>query len=183
MASSSPRQLALLAGLLAVLAAVLFYNRSGGGTVATTQARNARSTIAPDAAGVEPVHLDRLEALRPGPDGNARNLFRFGRRSAGPPAPVSEGFGGGADPTSRASAPVGAAAPPPARAIGLKFIGVVEPASSGTLAVLSDGRNVFYGREGDTIEGRYRIDRIGVESIEMSHLDGGGRQVIRLSGS
>ena len=49
--------------------------------------------------------------------------------------------------------------------------------------MLSDGRNVFYGREGDTIEGRYRILRIGVESIELARLDGTGRQVIRLSGS
>jgi hypothetical protein len=49
--------------------------------------------------------------------------------------------------------------------------------------VLSDGRNVFYGREGDIIEGRYRILRIGVESIEMTYVDGGGQQTIRLTGS
>ena len=45
------------------------------------------------------------------------------------------------------------------------------------------GRNVFYGREGDIIEGRYRIVRIGLESIEMMHVDGRGQQTIRLSGS
>ena len=51
------------------------------------------------------------------------------------------------------------------------------------IAILTDGRGVFHGREGDIIEGRYRIVRIGVESIEMAHLDGRGRQTIRLSGS
>jgi hypothetical protein len=49
--------------------------------------------------------------------------------------------------------------------------------------VLSDGRGIYRGVEGDIIEGRYRIVRIGTESIEMTHLDGSGRQVIRLSGS
>jgi hypothetical protein len=31
--------------------------------------------------------------------------------------------------------------------------------------------------------GQYRILRIGAESIEMSYLDGRGRQTIRLTGS
>ena len=43
--------------------------------------------------------------------------------------------------------------------------------------MLSDGRNVFHGGEGDIIEGRYRIIKIGAESIEMAHLDGRGRGV------
>jgi hypothetical protein len=40
----------------------------------------------------------------------------------------------------------------------------------------------MYGKEGDVIDGRYRIVRIGVESIELTYLDGRGRQTIRLSG-
>jgi hypothetical protein len=70
--------------------------------------------------------------------------------------------------------------PPP---IALKFIGLVEaPTQGGKLAVLSDGRSVFHGFEGAIIDGRYRIVRIGVESIEMTYVDGGGRQTIRLTG-
>jgi hypothetical protein len=41
---------------------------------------------------------------------------------------------------------------------------------------------VYHGREGDIIEGRYRILKIGIESIEMAEVDGRGRQTIRLSG-
>ena len=69
--------------------------------------------------------------------------------------------------------------------ITLKFIGVVEPPPPGKrLAVLSDGRgSPVYGHEGETVLGQYRILRIGAESIEMSYLDGRGRQTIRLSGS
>jgi hypothetical protein len=67
--------------------------------------------------------------------------------------------------------------------IPYKFIGLAEGQGK-RIAVLSDGRGgPVYGREGDIIEGRYRILRIGVESIEMEHIDGRGRQTIRLSGS
>jgi aryl carrier-like protein len=38
------------------------------------------------------------------------------------------------------------------------------------------------GREGDTVDGRYRMLRVGLDSIEMAYLDGRGRQTIRLSG-
>ena len=38
------------------------------------------------------------------------------------------------------------------------------------------------GREGDIIDGRYRLVRIGVESVVMEYLDGRGRTTIRLSG-
>jgi hypothetical protein len=85
---------------------------------------------------------------------------------------------------------VGPASPvtpgPPAPApITLKFIGIIE--QSGTkrkFAVLSDGIGPpMYGEEGKTVAGRYRILRIGTESIEMSYLDGRGRQTIRLTGS
>ena len=52
------------------------------------------------------------------------------------------------------------------------------------IALLSDGRGgpPIYGKEGDVIEGRYKIVRIGTESIEVAYLDGHGRQTIRLTG-
>jgi hypothetical protein len=65
----------------------------------------------------------------------------------------------------------------------LKFIGKMEPKGQPKIALLSDGQgHTITGREGDAIEGRYRILRIGVESIEMAYLDGRGRQTIRLGG-
>jgi len=66
--------------------------------------------------------------------------------------------------------------------ITLKFIGVIEQQAS-KLAVLSDGRGApFYGKEGEIVDGRYRILKIGVESIDIAYADGRGRQTIRLSG-
>jgi hypothetical protein len=51
------------------------------------------------------------------------------------------------------------------------------------IAVLSTLGHQIYAKEGETIEGRYKIWRIGTESIDISYLDGRGRKTIRLSGS
>jgi hypothetical protein len=85
------------------------------------------------------------------------------------------------DEPSGPAVPAGPAPPPP---IPLKFIGIVEgPGGKGPVAVLSDGRGAtFYGREGDTIDGRYKVLKIGTESAELSYVDGRGRQTLRLSG-
>jgi hypothetical protein len=77
-------------------------------------------------------------------------------------------------------APTGLPQPAPVPPITLKFVGTFGPPAQ-KIAVLSDGRNPpFYGKEGDIIEGRYRILRIGVESVEIAYTDGRGRQTIRI---
>lgn len=76
--------------------------------------------------------------------------------------------------------PVG---PPPLPPIPLKFIGVMDQIGGVKVAILSDSRgNVFYGKEGAIIDGRYQLTRIGAESAELAYADGRGRQAIRLSG-
>jgi hypothetical protein len=35
------------------------------------------------------------------------------------------------------------------------------------------------GREGETIEGRYKVVRVTETSVELTYLDGRGRQTIR----
>jgi hypothetical protein len=66
----------------------------------------------------------------------------------------------------------------------LKFIGVINATTqAGRIAILADGRGgVFQGREGDIIEGRYRLLRIGPDNVELAYTDGRGRQLIRLAG-
>jgi hypothetical protein len=73
---------------------------------------------------------------------------------------------------------------PPPPPIPLKFVGVVEMAAKGgRVAVLSDSRGgVFYGREGDIIDGRYRLLRVAADQAELAYADGRGRQALRLSG-
>jgi hypothetical protein len=152
---------------------------SGGeSTPAQQAAPAARRDGAAPGAMVADVRLDLLTAT--GPDEStivSRNPFRFQQREAPPvrraPAPPPE-FAGPPVPTG----------PPPPPPIALRFIGLIDsPARGGRVALLSDGRGgLMYGREGDTVDGRYRMLRVGPESIEMAYVDGRGRQTIRLSG-
>lgn len=177
------RQL-LLGALALVLAAAAIYwlwpSPSGPG--AATSNPRAAAGAGRQAGGGGPVldvHLDALNAARPTPAETERNLFRF--KPKAPPAPP---------PTTRpvnpqpAPPPTGPAGTTGLAPIALKFFGVVAPPGKPKIAALSDGQgHTFYGREGDIIEGRYRIIRIGEESIEMAYPDGRGRQTIRLTGS
>jgi len=151
--------------------------RTAGRTPAAPAKTTSTSKGAPQMEAPQ-VHLEALETDRPEPGESARDIFRFRMKPPPPPPPPPK-------PVVGPQPPPPPPPPPPIPPIALKFIGVVEPPAPGKrVAVLSDGRGApVYGREGDTVLGQYRILRIGAESIEMSYLDGRGRQTIRLSGS
>ena len=171
----------VLGGVAVVLAGVAYlaWPRTALGPASSSNGRGG-GTTAPrtsEAGGAAPiVHLPMLDAKRPEPVAGERDPFRF-KPPPAPPAPPR---------VERPPTPLAPSGPPPPPLppIALKFIGIVEAPerSPKKIAVLSDGRNVFHGREGEIIEGRFRILRIGAESIEMAYLDGRGRQTIRLTG-
>ena len=136
-------------------------------------------------ASMPSVWLDGLRAGRPETDAGGRDPFRFGAvgRPGVEDAPVA--LPGGAPLTSEPGRSAGSG-PDGARSeagMALRFIGTLEGGRVGRVAVLSDGSFVYHGRSGEIVDGRYRILRIGVESIELEVLDGGRRQTIRLTGS
>jgi hypothetical protein len=183
MATNARRQRGILAGLLVLLAAVVVYQVAASrsvpsGTAARPPARPAQAAGKAPAGSIDvpDVRLDALKQARPEMESHGRNLFRE-QPKAPPPPPPSQIARAPQAPDPNAPPPP----PPPPPPIPLKFIGVVQ-AGGRSLAVLTDGRDVFYGREGEVVEGQYRIVRIGVESVEMSYVDGRGRQTIRLSG-
>ncbi len=169
---------AVLVVVLAAMAWLQSRPAPAGGTTAV-RARVARTRAeAPEAGPVPALKLETLAADRSEPSGTARNPFRFQPKVV-PPAPRP------ATPPADATRPVARpmpSGPPPAPPIPLKFIALVERANGVKWAVLSDGKVTMYGKDGDNIDGRYRIVKIGTESIEMTYLDGRGRQVIRLTG-
>jgi hypothetical protein len=129
------------------------------------------------------VRLDALKQPPPPPRSVNRNPFRFQPKPPPPPPPSAQiargrgGEGGTASmPPTGPPQPIG---PPP---IPLKFFGTLDVPGGGKLAALSDGRTVFHGKEGDIIDGRYRIVKIGVESIVVEYVDGRGRTTIPLRG-
>ena len=129
---------------------------------------------------LDPAELDvKIETLTARSTEEAdveRNPFRFQPKPAPPPPPM-------------APAPVQSYAPPPAPVptgpppIGntIKFIGIMET-SNGRVGAFSDCKASFPGREGEVIEGRYRVVRIGVESAVLEYLDGTGRTTLPLNG-
>lgn len=178
MPARPPRQqVLLLAGLLVVLAAVLAYQFRGpagplpAGQAPGVAAREARAAAARDQAESVPgVRLANLSAERSAPTPNGRELFRD-KPPPPPPRPVPP------PPDPNAPPPP----PPPPPPITLKLIGLVR-GPSGPVAALSDGRDVFFGREGDIIEGRYKIVKVNVESIDIAYVDGRGQRRLGLGG-
>jgi hypothetical protein len=74
---------------------------------------------------------------------------------------------------------------PPLPPITVKFIGVFNLADGSTIALFTDcsaGRHQSQAREGGTVDGRYRLVKIGNESVIIEHLDGRGRTTLAKSG-
>jgi hypothetical protein len=183
--------LAIVGGVAILLTTVLM---SGDDDPAVARSGpTARSRGQAARAGETPLGDVKLELLRRPPgtlEEPGRNPFRFEARAAEPapipdtPAPEGRSAGPSRGVTAPPPQPVAPAGPPPPPPILLRFIGLVDaPTQVGRVAIMSDGKgNVFYGKEGDTIEGRYRMLKIGPELVELAYVDGRGRQTIRLSG-
>ncbi len=144
-----------------------------------TQGTAARQTGESSVSQVPPVDLGALQAERPQPAEAARDPFRFRPK----PSPTVSQSGPSRQAALPPPPPPGPVEPPPPPRIPLKFIGILESKTTGLIAILSDGRTApMSGKQGDVIDGRYRIERIGVESIDLSYVDGRGRQTIRFTG-
>jgi hypothetical protein len=141
--------------------------------------RLSRTSVSQDVP-VADVKLELLKERRAELAEGERNPFRFQPKPAPAEPRPTQGRGAGA-PVSAPPVPSGPPALPP---IPLRYIGLVDaPTQAGRAAILSDGRgNVFYGKEGDIIESRYKVLKIGADAAELSYSDGRGRQTIRLSG-
>jgi len=147
------------------------------------RAKSARAAADAQTPGpVAPVKLKELAEQREQPGDAKRNPFRFQTKPVAPkpivtppPPPPTSG-----DPTKPPPPPVPAGPPP----IPLKLIGILERANGVKWAVLSDGKAAtpFYGKDGDIVDGRWQIVKIGTESIEMTYANGTGKTVIRLTG-
>ena len=189
--SATTKQRLLLGLLAAAVVGAVWVQTRPSVPAASSRVAARPSNAAPAARGehqgtsleTTAVRLDVLTASRNEPTGGGRNPFRFQPKPAPAPMRGAAGSGSGAIETPAVpSAPAPPPGPPPPPPIPLKFIGVVERASGVRWAVLSDSRATLYGREGDIIDGQYLIVRIGLESVEVSHADGRGRQTIRLTG-
>ena len=178
--TTSSRPLLLLVAVILIVGGAFVMLRSpstpvDGGTAARPGGAGQTSRQGNPVGDLNLESLERRDDARSTP---SRDVFRFEERrvETAPPRPVPR------EPVEQLPpVPTGPPPPPP---IPLRYIGYLDQAGEvPRVAVLSDGRgNVFNGKEGDVIEGRYRVLRIGNDSADLIYVDGRGRQTIRLSG-
>lgn len=123
------------------------------------------------------IRLEALEAARPDQGEVARNPFRFYTRPA-PPPPVSSGPS-----PPVVTGPPPQVGPPPPPPIPWKLMGFVEIKPGVRIAALSDCKGgTWNARQGEIVDGQYRVVQLGIESVVIEYLDGKGRQTLRLEG-
>jgi len=191
MGTERRRQL-LLAALAVVLAFAIYREwpttapasnpPSNQGAAGTSGVARDRAGKAAAPAQATDVHLEALTADRPKPGPTERDLFRFREK---PPPPPARGASAPPPAASVIQEPQGPPQPPPLPPINLKCFGVVNKGAGGPkIAVCTDGNGPPQSvAEGQIVLGRYRILKIGEESIEVAYADGRGRQTIRITGS
>jgi len=118
-------------------------------------------------------------------EGGSRNLFQFGA-AAPPPAPAIPLPKVAKIPINQPAAPVtpvnpGPPPPPTAPPIPLKYYGFTnaktEPRKK---AFFLDGEDIIVAWEGETVKSRYRIVRVGVNSVEMEDTQFKSKQTLPL---
>jgi hypothetical protein len=172
-----PRQRWLL-GILAVILLAGGYFRSRSSQLSPSAAR-LRSADSP-AESVPRIDLARLTQERPATTAGQRNIFDYGVPPTPPPTPPPPST---TPPVTEAMAPT----PPPVPrlpALNLKYIGSVENAKGVRVAVLLTDRNeVLTGQPGEVVANRYKIAKIGFESVDLEEVGSGQVRRIPLRGN
>lgn len=145
----------------------------------------------PDPMTVDPtIRVDVLAKLQAvGVEGVHRSLFEFSQ--APPPAGKVEMAQGGKkpvipDPTKIAQAsqpafPAVPPPPPPPPPIPLKFYGYITPSSAGgKRAFFLEGEDIHVVTEGDIVKRRYKIVRIGINSVVVEDTEFKNQQTLPL---
>ena len=147
-----------------------------------------RSRPAPSLEPIPRIDLARLFEPRPDVEVGRRDLFALGTATdAEDTAPVAVTP---ATPNPVAAVPSGAdvSVIDPALSrlapLNLKFIGSVENARGVRVAVLLTDRNeVLTGQAGQVVANRYRIARIGIESVDLEEVGSGQTRRVPLKGN
>lgn len=161
----------------AAFVALLVIARPALNPAANPAEQSSNPSVATGPLPVVPVidlDLDRLRVASRELGEAERDPFRF-RPKAPPPAPRVQA------PPPVLAPPV-PAGPPPVPAIPLQLIGFIDLGDQRVAAFRDAHGNTFRGKEGDVLEGRYRLLRIGPNSVDIANLDGSGRQTIRMTG-
>lgn len=173
------REKALLL-LVTVTAAVLLWQRLHDPAAAPA----ARARTEPLPPKIQRIGLARLSTERPDSGAGKRDLFQFGSAPrASDPDEGEAAVPAYTPPTPLPLAPTASSQPslPPLK---LKYLGSVESRAGVKVAVLvTDRQEVLTGQAGETVANRYRIARIGLESVDLEDVASGQAQRLPLKGN
>jgi hypothetical protein len=139
------------------------------------------------------IDLARLDAPRGEIRAGRRDLFQYGAAAlaeeateplpvATPPPVGSTAALPGGGPGSDSAA--GGTAVPSLPPLNLKYLGSVENKAGVKVAVLlTDRKEVLTGQAGQVVANRYRIARIGLESVDLEDVTSGQSRRVPLKGS
>jgi len=154
----------ILAAVLMVVAIGLLVYQFGGHSDGTPAQLAATGPVKPAAKGKTLMahSLDpslRFDLLKSSEDvtykGNGRNIFS----SQAPPPDI---------PHPQASALTdNPPPPPPPPPSGLKFYGFAGPRNGAKKIFLIKGEDIFLAKEGDIVDRRYKVMRVGANSVEI----------------
>jgi hypothetical protein len=138
-----------------------------------------------DPVKVDPtLRLDLLAKLQEvGLPAGGRNLFKMGA----PPPPKAAALPGPEPivkpkPIQVEVQPAAPSGPPPPPPITLKYYGFTSPSGKAArTAFFLDGEDILVAKEGDTVKKRYRVVRIGVNSVVMEDTDSKRQQTLPLT--
>jgi len=146
-----------------------------------------------DPATIDPtLRLDLLAKVQAvGGDGGSRNIFQFGQ--APPPAPTADPKKLGPEPKIPVARVYGPLPPPPKTPetkpvkpppppINLKYYGYSTAKNDGhKTAFFLDGEDILVAPEGATVKKRYKVVRIGVNSVMMEDIESNSQQSLPLA--
>lgn len=169
------RQRALLLGAAGLAVAGLVYWASGDGNAppAAREAAGRGGRPSPRGGELPQIGLDRVQKDPARSPVGRRDIFAFGQppivEETPPPLPTIE-----LPPT-----PVPAPTPTPLPALPVRYIGSLETKRGLKVAFfMTDKREVVSGQVGETVMNRFRVVRIGFESVDVQQA--GSDQVQRL---
>jgi hypothetical protein len=127
------------------------------------------------------IHLERLKETGPGVElGRKRSVFEY--KVVPPPVPVTRppvAVVAQETPEQPMTPPPTPPPPPP----NIKFMGVVNAENGPKIAViLTEQKEPLHGREGDVLAGRFKIVKIGLETLEIQDIASGQKHTIRIGG-
>ena len=162
------KRLVIVLGAVAVAALLTWWLRHKGPAAVSTRS----AAVDPTPEPVPLIDLERLPHERPKLRIGLRDIFAFGPPPTLPPTAQPANPPPTPDPQEALipTPPPGPRLPP----LTLKYIGSVENGRGARVAVLLTDRNeLLTGQAGEVVANRYKIAKIGLESVDIEEVGTG----------